>query len=254
MGCAEAIKRAQNIRAIDQSDTVRLNVAEDEVVLVCTGDGTTSEGEFWEALNTASNLALPIIFLVEDNGYAISVPVEVNTAGGSISKLVSGFPGLMIQEIDGTDPLASYAAMQKAVERCRSGRGPALVHAHVIRPYSHSMSDDESLYKSENERKEEAVRDPLLTFGEYLIDQGLIDQAELTTLKEEVEEEVAEEEAEEEATEDDDDQMDAALAKLTGSGANDAGGEGISEETKCPICNAVVAAGMTMCPVCSYTF
>ncbi len=191
VGCAEAIKRAQNIRSIDQSDTVRLNVAADEVVLVCTGDGTTSEGEFWEALNTASNLALPIIFLVEDNGYAISVPVEVNTAGGSISKLVSGFPGLMIQEIDGTDPLASYAAMQKAVERCRSGRGPALVHAHVIRPYSHSMSDDERLYKSENERKEEAVRDPLLTFGKYLIDQGLIDQAGLTTLKEEVEEEVA---------------------------------------------------------------
>jgi 2-oxoisovalerate dehydrogenase E1 component len=191
VGCAEAIKRAQKIRDTDQLDAVTLNVSDDEVVLVCTGEGTTSEGEFWEALNTASNLALPIIFLVEDNGYAISVPVEINTAGGSISKLVSGFPGLMIQEIDGTDPLASYAAMRKAAERCRSGGGPSLVHAHVIRPYGHSMSDDERLYRPEDEREKEASRDPLLTFGEYLIDQGLIDRTELTALKEEVEVEVA---------------------------------------------------------------
>ena len=191
VGCAEAIVRAQKIGVTDRDDSFALNVSKDEVVLVCTGDGTTSEGEFWEALNTACNLELPIIFLIEDNGYAISVPVEVSTAGGNISKLVSGFPGLMIQEIDGTDPLASYAAMRKAVSRCRSGQGPALVHAHVIRPYSHSMSDDERLYRPEAEREDEASRDPLLTFGKYLIDEGVIDGTGLTTLKEEVEAEVA---------------------------------------------------------------
>jgi 2-oxoisovalerate dehydrogenase E1 component len=115
----------------------------DEVVLCTTGEGTTSEGEFWEAMNSAANLKLPVVFLVEDNGYAISVPVEVNTAGGSISKLVASFPGLFIQEIDGCDPLASYEAMSKAHDYCRQRKGPALVHAKVIRPYSHSLSDDE---------------------------------------------------------------------------------------------------------------
>src|SRR5437763_1229773 len=115
----------------------------DEVVLVSTGDGTTSEGEFWESLNAAANLKLPIVYLVEDNGYAISVPVEVNTAGGSISKLVASFPGLYIQEVDGCDLLASHAVMQRAVDYARQRKGPALVHAKVIRPYSHSLSDED---------------------------------------------------------------------------------------------------------------
>src|SRR5579864_1670921 len=111
----------------------------DEVVYVSLGDGTTSEGEFWEALNSASNLKLPVLFLIEDNGYAISVPVEVQTAGGSVSKLVANFPNCYFAECDGTDPVASYATIKRAVEYCRSGKGPALVHGHVIRPYSHSL-------------------------------------------------------------------------------------------------------------------
>ncbi len=99
--------------------------------------------------------------MIEDNGYAISVPVEVQTAGGSVSKLVSNFPNLLLEECDGTDPVASYAACKRAVDYCRSGKGPALVHGHVIRPYSHSLSDDEKLYRTEAEREKDAKRDPV---------------------------------------------------------------------------------------------
>ena len=138
VGSAEATLRAKLLGITEGFE-------EDEVVLVSTGDGTTSEGEFWESLNTASNLKLPIVYLVEDNGYAISVPVEVNTAGGSISKLVRSFPGLYIEEVDGCNLLASYDAMSRAVNYARARKGPALVHAKVIRPYSHSLSDDETM-------------------------------------------------------------------------------------------------------------
>jgi 2-oxoisovalerate dehydrogenase E1 component len=121
---------------------------EDEVVLVCSGEGATSEGEFWESLNTACTLKLPVVYLIQDNGYAISVPVEVNTAGGSISKLVSGFPNLFVIECDGTDVLDSHQATAKAVRHCRLRRGPALVHCHTTRPHSHSMSDDQRAYRT----------------------------------------------------------------------------------------------------------
>jgi 2-oxoisovalerate dehydrogenase E1 component len=162
----------------------------DEVVLVTTGDGTTSEGEFWESLNNSCNLKLPIVYLVEDNGYAISVPVEVNTAGGSISKLVTGFPNLFIQEVDGCDFLASYQAMQKAVDYARKRNGPAFVHAHVIRPYSHSLSDDEILYRPPEEREAEAARDPISQFPKWLVAEGFATDAEIAKIQEEVEAEV----------------------------------------------------------------
>jgi len=167
VGCAEAGARAAKL-GLDEA----VAFEGDEVVLVTTGDGTTSEGEFWESVNTASNLKLPVVYLIEDNGYAISVPVEVNTAGGSVSKLVSSFPDFLIREVDGTDPVASYGAMQEAVEHCRARKGPALVHAHVIRPYSHSMSDDEKMYRPDAEREAEAERDPLTTFPARLIEEG----------------------------------------------------------------------------------
>ncbi len=158
----------------------------DEVVLVTTGDGTTSEGEFWESLNASSNMKLPVVYLVEDNGYAISTPIEVSTAGGSISKLVSSFPGLFIQEVDGCDLLASYEVMRKAVEHARARKGPALVHAKVIRPYSHSLSDDEVMYRPEAERKEEAARDPLVTFPKWLMAEGHATQAQIDAIGAEV--------------------------------------------------------------------
>ena len=170
----------------------RIECEEDEVVLVCSGEGATSEGEFWEALNTACNLKLPVIFLIEDNEYAISVPVEVNTAGGSISKLVSGFPDLFIVECDGTDVLDSHQATGQAVRHCRLRRGPALVHCHTIRPYSHSMSDDERIYRPTAELEEAAARDPLLRTRNLLIERNVATPAELDLLEEEVETDVAE--------------------------------------------------------------
>jgi 2-oxoisovalerate dehydrogenase E1 component len=162
----------------------------DEVTLVTTGDGTTSEGEFWESLNTACNLKLPVVYLVEDNGYAISVPVEVNTAGGSISKLVASFPGLYIEEVDGCDFLASYAALDRAVTYARERKGPAFVHAKVIRPYSHSLSDDEVLYRPKDERDADATRDPLTTFPMYLLAEGLATEHELQALRDTVDAEI----------------------------------------------------------------
>ena len=166
--------------------------ATDEIVFVSGGDGTTSEGEFFEALNTACAKHLPVLFLIEDNGYAISVPVEVQTAGGSISKLVSGFPGLHIEECDGTDPLVSYEAMQRATAYCRARKGPAMVHAHVTRPYSHSLSDEEKLYKSPQEREEEAQRDPIPKFGLFLVREGILDEKELEAIEAEVDREILE--------------------------------------------------------------
>ncbi|HEX6048517.1 MAG TPA: dehydrogenase E1 component subunit alpha/beta [Gemmatimonadaceae bacterium] len=183
VGSAEAVVRA---KALGISE----GFEKDEVVLVTTGDGTTSEGEFWESLNTASNLKLPIVYLVEDNGYAISVPVEVNTAGGSISKLVSGFPDLFIQEVDGCDLLASYDVMKRAAEYARKRKGPALVHAKVIRPYSHSLSDDEVFYRPPEERDADARRDPLHTFPRWLVDEGYATKAEIERIQKEVEAEV----------------------------------------------------------------
>lgn len=189
VGCAEASYRASLIEEI--KDKVA-GFKGDEVVYCSAGDGTTSEGEFWEALNTACNLKLPVVFLIEDNGYAISVPVEVQTAGGDVSKLVAGFPNLLIQKCDGTDPVESFETLQRAVAFCRRRQGPALVHAKVIRPYSHSLSDDEKLYRSDEERTSDMERDPVKKFGALIIDEGFITQDELQQIKNEIDREVNE--------------------------------------------------------------
>jgi 2-oxoisovalerate dehydrogenase E1 component len=162
----------------------------DEVAYVSGGEGQTSEGEFWEALSSASNLKLPVVFLIEDNGYAISVPVEVNTPGGSISKLVRSFPNLFVAEVDGTDFLESYDAMRYATEYCRQHMGPAFVHAHVIRPYSHSLSDDEANYRPKAERESEVERDPVGRLSKFLVAEGLLSEAELERLHAEVDAEI----------------------------------------------------------------
>jgi len=182
VGCAEA---AYRFRLIPELQKRIEGFHNDEVTYVSVGEGTTSEGEFWEALNTACNLKLPVVFLIEDNGYAISVPVEVQTAGGDVSRLVEGFPSLYIQRCDGTDAIESLETMRRAVDYCRQRKGPSLVHAKVIRPYSHSLSDDEKLYRPDEERATEAERDPVKRFGALLIDSGVIDQEGLQQIKDE---------------------------------------------------------------------
>lgn len=183
VGTAEASLRAEKL---GEPLAELARVRGDDVVFVTTGDGTTSEGEFWESLNSACNLRVPVVYIVEDNEYAISVPVEVNTAGGSISKLVTGFPGLLIETCDGTDVWESYEVMGRAVEYARTRQGPALVHAKVIRPYSHSLSDDEKFYKTEVMRQEEAQRDPITRTAARLLREGIVTQEELDRIDAEV--------------------------------------------------------------------
>src|SRR5690349_5339455 len=192
VGCAEAGRyfsrhpEAAQKSEGDYRQFKDVNFHGDEVVYCSAGDGTTSEGEFWEAMNSACNLKLPVLFLIEDNGYAISVPVEVQTAGGSVSKLVSNFPNLLLQECDGTDPIASYAVLKRAVAHCRAGNGPALVHGHVIRPYSHSLSDNEKLYRPDAERQKDAQRDPVHRMQLFLVRENILSEGEIDKLEKSV--------------------------------------------------------------------
>jgi 2-oxoisovalerate dehydrogenase E1 component len=198
VGCAEAGRylarhpQATAKAAGDYREFKDVTFQGDELTYVSLGDGTTSEGEFWEALNSASNRKFPVVFCVQDNGYAISVPVEVQTAGGNISRLVSGFPNFHFEEVDGTDLVASYAAFTRAAAHCRAGEGPAFVHAHVIRPYSHSLSDDERLYRPDSERQSDAARDPVTRLQMLLLREGILDEAAINKLEKDVEQEVQE--------------------------------------------------------------
>ncbi len=196
VGCAEAGRYlSQHPKAATKVDGdyrqfKDVHFQSDEVTYVSLGDGTTSEGEFWEALNTASNRRLPIIFCVQDNQYAISVPVEVQTSGGNISRIVSGFPNFHFEEVDGTDPVVAYAAFQRAADHCRGGHGPAFVHAHVIRPYSHSLSDDERLYRPDSERQADAARDPVHRLQMFLLREGILDEKGINKIEKEIEEQL----------------------------------------------------------------
>src|SRR5882672_1288633 len=173
VGCAEAGRM--------------LDPASDAVVYVSGGDGATSEGEIWEALNAACLRRAPVVFLITDNEYAISVPVEAQTAGGSVSRLAASFKGLRVEEVDGCDPLASYAVLKELIAHARSPQGgPVLLHAHTTRPYSHSLSDDQSHYRPRSERESEALRDPIPTFAAFLSRSGAASEAFLEAVRQEV--------------------------------------------------------------------
>jgi 2-oxoisovalerate dehydrogenase E1 component len=187
VGCAEAGRFYQRLTDIPNRESRHYP---DEVVYVSSGEGATAEGEFWESLNTACGKRLPVVYLIQDNGYAISVPREVQTAGGDLSKIVVSFPNLLLLSVDGTDFAESERVMQQAVTYARERRGPALVHAQVIRPYSHSLSDDERLYKTPAEREAEAARDPIDILERRLLAEGLATKAELGQIAADVEREV----------------------------------------------------------------
>jgi len=189
VGSADASVIYDGVTNIPDRDT---KYHRDEVIYVSAGDGTTSEGEFWESVNAACTRRLPVLFLIEDNGYAISVPVEFQTPGGDVSRLLRSFPGLHVDTVDGTDFLASHKAMRDAVAYVRARKGPAAVHAHVTRPYSHSYSDDETLYKTKIEREAEARRDPIRKMADYLLAGGIATEAELTAMLAEIERELSE--------------------------------------------------------------
>src|SRR4030095_16960509 len=155
---------------------------QNEIAYISIGECGTSEGEFWESLNTAATRQLPILYLVEDNGYAISVPVDVQTPSGDISRVLDGFPGLRVSRCDGTDYLASCRTLRDAVQHVRDRRGPALVHATVTRPYSPSFTDDENLYKTPAERESEARRDPLVRMRQLLLVEELATEQELADI------------------------------------------------------------------------
>jgi len=198
VGCAEAgryLSRHPEAAAKEEGDYRAfrdITFHGDELVLTCLGEGATSQGEFWEAMNTASNNRLPVIFCVEDNGYAISVPVEVNTPGGNISRIVANFPNFHFAEVDGTDPEVCLRAFRAAAEHCRAGRGPAFVHGHCTRPYSHSLSDDDKLYRSSAEREADALRDPIYRMRERLLSERILNEAELQELETSINREVEE--------------------------------------------------------------
>jgi 2-oxoisovalerate dehydrogenase E1 component len=198
VGCAEAgryFSRHPEAAAKSEGDYRAFRDVKfqgDEVAYASLGEGSTSQGEFWEALNTASNKKLPVIFCVQDNGYAISTPVEVNTPGGNISRLVANFPNFYFAEVDGTDAEASLLAFQAAVAHCRAGLGPALVHGHCVRAYSHSLSDDDRLYRTQAEREADALRDPLALLQMLLLREGILTADEITALEQSLDREVAE--------------------------------------------------------------
>ncbi len=191
VGCAEAGRyfshhpESAAMASGDYRAFHQVSFKSDELVLTSLGEGSTSQGEFWEALNTASNQKLPVIFLVEDNGYAISVPVEVNTPGGNISNLVRNFPNFHFAEVDGTDAEATFHAFEAAAAHCRSGAGPAFVHGHCMRAYSHSLSDDDKLYRSAAERDTDALRDPIAKMQMRLLREGILTEAEINELEHE---------------------------------------------------------------------
>ena len=187
VGCAEGGRLLALMRDIAE----RRPFQKDEVVYVSAGDGTTSEGEFWEAINTAATNALPVLFLITDNQYAISVPVDAQTPGGDIGRCMGSIPGLRVLKVDGTDPLESFKAMVEATHHLRAGRGPVLLHAMVIRPYGHSMSDDEQSYKPPKEREAEAKRDPVFVYPEFLIREGLATREDIERIQKDVDAEIA---------------------------------------------------------------
>ncbi len=157
-----------------------------EIVYVSCGEGSTSQGDFHEALNWASREKVPVIFHVEDNEYAISVHISEQTAGGSVYSMVSGYQNLARFDVDGTDFFETHLAFKKAAERARKGKGPTVIISHVVRLLSHSSSDDQRKYRTEDELSEDQAKDPITRFEQMCTAGKIINQKDFDKIKKEV--------------------------------------------------------------------
>lgn len=176
--CQSSVVGSQFLHAVGVAKSAVLR-GTDEIVYVSGGDGSTSQGDFHEMMNFACIHNLPLIAVIQDNGWAISVPVEDQTAGKTIAKMARGYEGLQVLEFDGCDYEATSEAMAKAVSKARSGNGPSLVVAKVPRIAAHSSSDDPKKYKSDECVAEEVAKDPVKRFESYLLEKGFITPQEL---------------------------------------------------------------------------
>jgi len=158
------------------------------VVYVSSGEGTTSNGEFHEAINWASREKIPVVFVIQNNKWAISVPVEQQSGGrnASITEMMSGYENLLRLDVDGTDFLAVNAIAQSAFKYARQGKGPALIQAHVVRLFSHSSSDDQKKYRPEESLNEDLKKDPIEMFAKKLIDKGVLTELAYEEFKKEI--------------------------------------------------------------------
>ncbi|HTV12852.1 MAG TPA: dehydrogenase E1 component subunit alpha/beta [Acidimicrobiales bacterium] len=181
VGCAEA---GRYIFAHAGADMRGCEARQDELTYVSLGEGATSEGEFWESLNTACSLRLPVLYVVADNGYAISVPVR-QQAPAPVSELVKGFPGLAVHGMDGRDYFEVRHKAPGVIGSVRRGEGPALIHATVTRPYSHSSADTQAKYRPQQELEDESWYDPIAVMERSLLDASAITPDEVTALREE---------------------------------------------------------------------
>jgi 2-oxoisovalerate dehydrogenase E1 component len=186
VGCAEAARYISR-----RPDLPGCSAQGNEVTYVSLGEGATAEGEFWESINTAAALHLPVVFLVADNGYAISVPTS-DVQPAPISELVLGFRGLAVHQLDGRDYFEARRQGAAAIARVRAGEGPALIHATVTRPYSHSAADTQAKYRTPAELADEAAHDPILLLRDALVEGGVLTADQAEALREEARLHVAE--------------------------------------------------------------
>jgi 2-oxoisovalerate dehydrogenase E1 component len=182
--CIPAVGCAEASRYIAGRSLPGCDAHGDELTYVSLGEGATSEGEFWESLNTACRLHLPVLYVVADNGYAISVRAE-DQSPAPISEMVRGFRGLAITKFDGRDYFTARKKGAKAIARVRAGEGPGLIHATVTRPYSHSAADTQSKYRPVEELQAEAEHDPIDTFERELVEAGVLSEEEAAAVREE---------------------------------------------------------------------
>lgn len=180
--CQSSCVGSQFLQAAGVAKSVALRGAK-EVVYVSGGDGSTSQGDFHETLNFACLHKLPLVIVIQDNGWAISVPSVEQTAGKTIAHMARGYEGLSVFEIDGCDYVATVEALSEAVARAREGSGPSLVVAKVPRIAPHSSSDDPKKYKTEAVCASELANDPIPRFERFLIEQGILTSASLQERK-----------------------------------------------------------------------